>query len=148
MPSTHTCLLYHLIFATKNREPCLAASSRDRLHEYLGGTVRGLGAVPLGIGGVADHVHLLVSLKPTHCLADFMRELKKASSAWIRGNTDQPDFHWQEGYAAFTVSASARDTVRAYVGGQEEHHRMKSFREELVEFLRKSGVEFDERHLD
>ncbi|MES2706006.1 MAG: IS200/IS605 family transposase [Verrucomicrobiota bacterium] len=148
MASTHTCLHYHLIFATKGREPRLAADWRPRLHEYLGGTVRGLGGAPGGVGGVADHVHLLVGLKATHCLADFMRELKKASSAWVREEAGLTDFHWQEGYAAFTVSASSREAVKRYIATQEEHHRTKSFREELVEFLLKSQVDFDERYLD
>jgi len=148
MPSTHTSLHYHLIFATKNRESSLAAKWRAELHEYLGGTARGLGAHPEGIGGVADHVHFLVSLKPSHCLSDFMRELKKASSSWIRETQHLPGFHWQEGYAAFTVSSSARKTVRAYIANQEEHHRLKTFREELVTFLEKSGVTYDPRYLD
>ena len=148
MPSTHTSLHYHLIFATKNREPSLATEWRPELHEYLGGTARGLGAHSEGIGGVADHVHLLVSLKPTHCLSDFMRELKKASSSWIRETRQLPNFQWQEGYAAFTVSASARESVRAYIANQEEHHRVKSFREELIEFLQKTGVPYDPRYLD
>ena len=147
MPSTHTSLHYHIIFSTQNREPCLAATWRGQLHDYLGGTVRGLGAHSEGVGGVADHVHLLVSLKPVHCLSDFMRELKKHSSQWV-SETFRMRFHWQEGYAAFTVSASAREVVRAYIAGQEDHHRKKSFREELTEFLQKSGVKYDERYLD
>lgn len=148
MASTHTSLLYHLIFATKNREPLIAPAGRARLHEYLGGVVSGLGGTPQGVGGVGDHVHLLFGLKPTHCLSDFVRELKKSSSAWAVEQMGIKQFHWQEGYAAFTVSASARESVRAYIAGQEEHHRVKSFRGELVEFLRKSGVEYDERYLD
>ena len=148
MPSTHTNLLYHLIFATKNREPLISTEWRERLHEYLCGAVRGLGGTPLGIGGVADHVHLLVLLKPTHCLSDFMRELKKSSSTWVVAEHATKAFHWQEGYAAFTVSASAKAAVQEYIAGQEEHHRHKSFREELVEFLKKSGVQYDERYLD
>ena len=148
MPSTHTCLLYHLVFATKNREPLVDPSWRDRLHEYLGGAVRGLGGTPQGIGGVADHVHLLIGLKPTHCLSDFMRELKKSSSIWVAESLKQPSFAWQEGYAAFTVSASARTAVQDYIAHQEEHHRRKSFREELIEFLQKSGIEYEERYLD
>lgn len=77
MPSTHTCLHYHLIFATKHRQPILAKEWRHELHSYLGGIVNGLDAHSEGVGGVADHVHLLISLKPTSCLSDFMRELKK-----------------------------------------------------------------------
>ena len=148
MPSTYTSLHYHLIFATKEREPWIAPAWRAQLHAYLGGTARGLGAAPQGVGGVADHLHLLVALKATHCLADFMRELKKASSTWVQETIGLASFHWQEGYAAFTVSASAREAVRAYIAGQEEHHRVKSFREELVAFLQKSGAAYDERYLD
>ena len=148
MPSTHTSLLYHLVFATKNREPLIEPAWRDRLHEYLGGAVRGLGGTPQGVGGVADHVHLLIGLKPTHCLSDFMRELKKASSIWVSEALHPPAFAWQEGYAAFTVSASARASVQDYIARQEEHHHRQSFREELIAFLQKSGVEYDERYLD
>lgn len=148
MPSTYTSLHYHLIFSTKNREPVLAATIRAKLHEYLGGTVRGLGGVALCVGGVADHVHLLVSLKPTHVLADFLRELKKASSVWASDELHLRNFHWQEGYSAFTVSPSARESVEHYIANQEEHHRHKTFREELIELLQKAGVEYDERYLD
>jgi REP element-mobilizing transposase RayT len=148
MPSTHTSLHYHLIFATKDRQPHIAPEWRTRLHEYLGGTVRGLGAVPQGIGGVADHVHLLVALKPTHCLSDFMRELKKTSSVWVAEEIGLAAFRWQEGYGAFTVSASARASVQEYIARQQEHHRTRTFREELVEFLEKSGVDYDPRYLD
>jgi putative transposase len=148
MPSTHTSLHYHIIFATKDREPRLVEPWRASLHDYLGGTARGLGAQPQGVGGVADHVHMLISLKATHCLSDFMRELKKAASTWIREKQQIPNFQWQNGYAAFTVSASARESVQDYIARQEEHHRGKSYREEVLEFLLKSGVEFDERYLD
>jgi len=148
MPSTYSSLYYHLVFATKNREPIIAPDWRVRLHEYLGGAARGLDGTPQGVGGVADHVHLLVALKPTHCLADFMRELKKASSIWVADTLGERAFRWQEGYAAFTVSPSALKAVRNYITRQEEHHRVKTFREELVEFLEKSGITFDPRYLD
>ena len=148
MPSTYTCLLYHIFFSTKYRDPVIVPAWRNRLHEYPGGAVRGLGGTPQGVGGVADHVHLLIGLKPTHCLSDFMRELKKSSSSCVSKNMNLPAFERQIGYAGFTVSASARGEVRRYIAGQEEHHRTKSFREELIEFLKKSGIEFDERYLD
>jgi REP element-mobilizing transposase RayT len=148
MPSTYLSLHYHLVFGTKNREPLIAPAWRARLHDYLGGTLRGLGGFAEGIGGVADHVHLLVGLKATHCLADVMRELKKASSAWVHEKSGAPAFAWQEGYAAFTVSATSRDAARHYIANQEEHHRVKSFREEVVEMLNKAGIEYDPRYLD
>ena len=148
MSSTYLSLHYHLVFATKNREAIIAPDWRSRLHDYLGGTVRGLGGFPEGIGGVADHVHLLVGLKATHCLADFMRELKKASATWGHEEIGRRAFAWQEGDAAFTVSATAREGVKHYIANQEEHHRVKSFREELIEMLHKAGVEYDPKYLD
>jgi len=147
MSSTYLSLHYHLIFSTKSRQPWIESSWRPRLHEYLGGTMRGLGAVPEIVGGVADHVHLLVNLKATHCLADFMRESKKASSVWVHEEMSIAGFAWQEGYAAFTVSPTARDAVREYIARQAEHHRHMTFRDELTEILTKSGVEYDPRYL-
>lgn len=141
MPSTHLSLLYHVVFATKNREPLIKADWRPRLHDYLGGALRGLGGVPEAVGGVADHAHLLARLKATHCLADVMRELKKASSVWVHREVGLEVFAWQEGYAAFTVAATARDSVRRYIESQEARHRVKSFREELEEMLLKAGLE-------
>ena len=148
MSSTYLSLHYHLIFSTKMREPLISDQWQVRLHEYLGGTVKGLGGFPQGFGGVADHVHLLVGLKATHCLADFMRDLKKSSSAWVHDEIGLKTFSWQEGYAAFTVSATSRDGVKSYIANQSEHHKQKPFRDELIELLNKAGVEFDERYLD
>jgi REP element-mobilizing transposase RayT len=105
-------------------------------------------AIPQCVGGVADHVHILAGLKATHRLADVMRDLKRASSEWIHATIGDRTFAWQEGYGAFTVSASMREDMRHYIERQEEHHRTRSFREEYIEFLRKSGVEFEERYLD
>ena len=148
MPSTYLSLHYHLIFSTKDRAPLIEVSWRNRLHEYLGGTVEGLKGFPEGVDGMADHVHLLVGLKATHCLADFMRELKKASSAWVHEEIGMQRFAWQEGYAAFTVSPSARSEVQSYIARQEVHHRNRTFREELVGFLEKAGVHHDSPFLD
>lgn len=148
MGSTYLSLYYHLVFATKNRVPIIAPDWRPRLHEYLGGTIKGLGGVSEGVGGVADHVHLLVRLRATHCLADVLRELKKASSAWVHETIGLRTFQWQDGYAAFTVSATARDGVRGYIAHQEEHHAATSSRDELIELLAKAGIEYDPRYLD
>jgi putative transposase len=148
MPSTYLSLHFHLVFSTKSREATIAPEWRSRLHDYLGGTVRGLGGYSDRVGGVADHVQLLVGLKATHRLADFMRELKKASSAWVHEEVGLRSFAWQEGYAAFTVSATSRKAVQHYIDSQEEHHRVKSFREELIEMLAKAGIEYDPQYLD
>jgi len=146
--STYLSLHYHLVFGTKNREPWIAPSWQPRLHKYLGGTISGLGGFPQGVGGVADHVHLLVGLKATHRLADVLRELKKASSLWVHDEIGLQPFAWQEGYAAFTVSATACASVQTYVANQEEHHCTKSFREELIGLLQKAGIEYDPKYLD
>jgi putative transposase len=146
MGSTYLSLHYHIVFSTKERRPLIKDTWRSRMHEYLGGTVRGLGGIPECIGGVADHVHLLVGLKATHCLADFVRELKKASSVWAADNHDR-FFQWQEGYSAFTASHTHRDPLKAYIGGQEEHHRKLSFVEELKHLLERNAVEYDPKYL-
>jgi REP element-mobilizing transposase RayT len=149
MASTHLSLHYHIVFGTKDRMPLIHASWKARLHEYLGGTVRGLDGIPEAVGGVADHVHLLVGLKATHCLSDFVRELKKSATAWVHDEIpDGGKFAWQSGYAAFTVSASSRDAVKEYIANQEEHHRVRSFREEYILMLEKAGVSYDPRYLD
>jgi putative transposase len=148
MASTYLSLHYHIVFGTKNREPIIADAWSADLHKYLGGTLHGLGGIPHAINGVQDHVHLLIKLKASHCLADVMRELKKASNAWVREQKKCPFFQWQEGYAAFTVSSTAKDAVRRYIDNQREHHKQKSFREELIEMLQTAGVEYDEKYLD
>ena len=102
MSSTYLALYYHLIFSTADRQPSIASEWRLRLHEYLGGTVNNLGGQSLGVGGTSDHVHLMVELNATHCLADFMRELKKSSSTWTRSEIGLAAFAWQKGYAALT----------------------------------------------
>ena len=147
MPSTYLSLHYHIVFSTKEREASIGSDIRPSLHEYLGGTIKGLGGHSRMVGGMADHVHLLVDLLATHVLADTVREVKKASSKWMRETAHVPSFAWQEGYAAFTVSASSLEKVRDYVANQEDHHRERSFLDELRSLLKKSGVEFDERYL-
>jgi REP element-mobilizing transposase RayT len=148
MSSTHLSLHYHLVFGTKHHTPAIAAEWRERLHAYLGGAVKTLGGIPEVVGGVADHVHLLVGLRATHCLADVLRDIKRVSSLWVHETIGDNSFAWQDGYGAFTVSASQLPVVRRYIERQEEHHRTRTFREEYVELLRKSGVEYDERFLD
>ena len=146
MGSTFFSLHYHLVFSTKERVPFIKAEWRPRVHSYLGGIIRGMNGVAEIVGGVADHAHLLVSLRPVHCLADVMRDMKKDSSTWVKENFDQR-FSWQEGYAAFTISPSATSSVRSYIANQEAHHKKQSFVDELKELLERAGVEYDEKYL-
>jgi len=147
MSSTHLSLHYHIVFSTKEREPWIPPGWRDELHAYIGRIVANLEGVPQIIGGTGDHVHLLLGLRATHCLAEVVRSVKSVSSAWIHEEKRLPAFAWQEGYGAFTVSASQRKVVRNYIARQEEHHRRRTFQEEYLELLQRSGVEYDERYL-
>jgi REP element-mobilizing transposase RayT len=147
MSSTHLSLHFHVVFGTKHQRPLIAAAWRPRLHAYLGGAATTLEIIPEAIGGVADHVHLLLGMRATHRLADVMRDVKRASSAWVHETIGEKDFEWQDGYGAFTVSVSLLETVGNYIMHQEEHHRKKTFQEEYVELLQRSGVEYDERYL-
>ena len=147
MPSTHLSLHYHIVFGTKNHDPMIQQTWRTDLHAYLGGIIRRANGIAESVDGVADHVHLLVGLRATHCLADVLRALKSVSSGWVHDEIGLPAFAWQEGYGAFTVSPSQRQAVRRYIEQQEEHHRTRTFREEYLELLRRSGVEFDEPYV-
>jgi putative transposase len=118
MPSTHLSLHYHIVFSTKGRAPVIAAEWRERLHAYLGGVVRNIEGVPEAIGGVCDHLHLLIGLRATACLADVVRDVKAVSSRWVHEEIGERAFAWQEGYGAFTVSASQRESVREYIARQ------------------------------
>ena len=147
MPSTHLSLHVHIIFSTKNREPFIANEWRKRLHAFLGGAVRTAQCVPEAIGGTSDHVHLLVGMRAMHRLADIMRDIKQASSKWVHETIGLKSFGWQDGYSAFTVSASQIDQVKEYIRNQVEHHRKRTFKDEYVEFLKRYGIEYDNRYI-
>lgn len=147
MPSTHLSLNIHVVFSTKERCAFIESAWRERLHAFMGGVIRQTGAVPDAIGGVTDHVHLLIGFRATHCLADVVQDVKKTSSKWVHREIGLPIFSWQEGYGAFTVSPTHRARVKRYIANQEQHHRQKSYQEEYLELLTKAGVEFDPNYL-
>ena len=147
MSSTHLSLYFHIVFSTKYRVPIIGGSWRERLHDYLGGIIRGLYGSSIAVGGTEDHVHVLASLRATHRLADVVRDLKSSSSKWVHENIGNSKFDWQDGYGGFSVSRSEVETIRKYIRNQKEHHRKRTFQEEYLELLRDSGVEYDERFL-
>jgi putative transposase len=147
MSSTHLSLHYHIVFSTRNRISWIKEDWRNRLHAYLGGIVRGLRGIPEEIGGTADHIHLLLGLNASHCLADLMRNLKADSSKWIHSEIGSTMFGWQDGYGAFTVRATDVESVRTYIQNQEKHHRKNGFQEEYRAMLVQYGIEFNERYL-
>lgn len=148
MSSTLTNLLYHIVFSTKNREPIITKPIRADLFKYIGGIIRGEGGTLLEIGGMSDHIHLVVRFKAEPSVATMVKIIKSKLSKWLNEQPKRPGrFEWQRGYAAFTVSVSQLESVRTYVRNQEQHHRRKTFQDELRLLLEKHGVEYDERYL-
>jgi putative transposase len=148
MAGTFSRLLYHLVFSTKHRGRFIDPKVRIDLYPYMEGIVRNLGGWLLALGGMPDHVHLLVRLKPDMQVSDTVRDIKANSSKWAHERKILPaDFAWQTGYAAFTVSESQEGAVRSYIQNQERHHRRATFEEELITLLRKHRIEFDRAYV-
>ena len=148
MANTYTALNYHLVFSTKNREPWLTEEIRERLWPYLGGIARENGMKALAIGGLANHVHILLSASPTIALSKAVQLIKGGSSHWMKESfPNLAAFSWQDGYGAFTVSESQIEVIRGYIEQQPEHHRTKSFEEEYRALLDRHRIAFDQRYL-
>ena len=149
MPQSFTNLIYHIVFSTKNRQPLITDDVKPRLYDYIGGTIRGTGGISLAINGMSDHVHVLAKLRPDKSVSDVLRDLKANSSGWMHDVFPElKDFSWQNGYGAFTVSASQIEKVKEYIANQEERHRkIGSFRDEFIKMLRANKIEFDEKYL-
>jgi REP element-mobilizing transposase RayT len=135
-----------MIFSTKARQPQIGQDFRADLHAYLGGIVREMQGAALIVNGTADHVHLLLRIRPAQSVADAARVTKANSSRWVRGKWS-PHFAWQTGYGAFSVSESNTAAVTKYIAAQEDHHKKRSFQEEFVVFLKKNGIAYDERYI-
>ncbi len=148
MPQSFVSAHYHVMFSTKARTASIDGAWRERLYEYVGGILRELKSPLLAAGGIPDHVHLLVSLSKELAISDAMRVVKTHSSGWIHDTFPSAhDFAWQAGYGAFTVSYSNLSRVKQYIANQAEHHRARDFKDEFRVFLRRHGIEFDERYI-
>jgi putative transposase len=147
MPATYCRLHYHAVFSTKDRYPTITKDWRENLHAYLGGIVKNLGGVPVAIGGIEDHAHILIGLRATHAIANVMRDVKSGSSEWAHATVGKRSFGWQPGYFGVTVSPSHLERVKRYILNQEEHHKHKTFEEEYLEMLKLAGIEYDERYV-
>ena len=145
---THSYRLhyFHLIWSTRQRLPHIAPDVQSRLYPYLGAITRNHSGKLLEIGGMSDHVHLLIELSLLDKFSHFIRDLKASSSQWIHKNfPNLHDFAWQEGYGSFSVSYSALQHVQKYIQNQEQHHATMSFEEEYLKFLKHHHVKYDER---
>jgi putative transposase len=148
MPQSLARVILHVVFSTKNREPFLTNPIRVELFPYFASVLKDHDCVPIQIGGIEDHVHLLFGISRTKTIAQIVETLKTSTSKWIK--TKSPDFiafHWQSGYGAFSLSQSDLDHAIKYVANQETHHARISFQDEYRLFLKRYSISFDERYV-
>lgn len=146
--STFSQIYIQVVFAVKGRHSLIAQSWEEELYKYITGIITNKGQKLLAVNGMPDHIHILIGMKPSCCLSDLVREIKKSSNAFVNEKKfSKFKFEWQEGYGAFSYSHSSLDNVIGYIQNQKEHHKKKSFREEYIEFLRKFEVEYKDEYL-
>lgn len=148
MASTLVSILVHVVFSTKHREPMIPESVEPDLYAYIGAICRNHTCRLLDAGGTADHLHLLVSLGKAIALSDLLMQIKRDSSKWMKTQGSRLGaFGWQDGYGAFSIGQSQVADLGRYLAGQKEHHRTRSFKEELLALLERYHVPYDEQYL-
>jgi REP element-mobilizing transposase RayT len=148
MPQSLSSILAHLIFSTKNREPFITPAIEPELHPYIAKILQGLKSPCLALNGTSDHIHILLALSRVITVAELVEEVKTNSSKWIKTKGREfKNFHWQRGYGAFSVGQSDVEAVKHYIHNQKEHHKRVTFQDEYREFLKSSGIAFDERYM-
>lgn len=146
--STFYQIYIQVVFAVKGRNSLIAQSWEEELYKYITGIITNKDQKLIAINGMPDHIHILIGMKPSCCLSDLVREIKKSSNAFINEKKfSKFKFEWQKGYGAFSYSHSSLDNVIAYIQNQKEHHKNKSFREEYIDFLKKFEVEYKDEYL-
>lgn len=148
MSSTYSQIYIQVVFAVKDRESLIHASWEEELYKYISGIVKNKEQKMLAINGMPDHIHFLIGMKPSCCLSDLVREIKKSSNDFIREKKFcNHKFQWQEGYGAFSYSHSNLDNVIGYIQNQKEHHIKRTFKDEYIDFLTKYEIEFKNEYL-
>lgn len=148
MANTYTQLLYHVVFSTKNRVPAITEGRRNDLYAYLWGIHKTLKCHVYRIGGVADHVHIATSIPTTLTISRYIEQIKSGSSGWVNEEQVFPEWQgWQDGYGAFTVSWTAKNSLIEYIKTQEQHHRAVTFEEEYEALMKKMGIDYDPKYL-
>ncbi|MEI6350748.1 MAG: IS200/IS605 family transposase [Verrucomicrobiota bacterium] len=148
MPQSLSNVILHLVFSTKDRLTLIGPSVRSELHAFLAGTIRAAGCECLRVGGPADHVHFAIRFSRTKTIAELVEDIKTASSKWTKAQSpDLAGFAWQRGYAVFSVGPGDKQALLDYIDNQEEHHRTRTFQEEVRSFLKKYEVAYDERYV-
>jgi REP element-mobilizing transposase RayT len=146
--STYTQIIYQIVFGTKRRERTLTKDRRDDLYKYISGVLKNKNCHLYRIGGIEDHIHILMDLHPTVSLSSIVKDVKLSSTEYIKENSLFPQFDgWQNGYGAFTYSIREKDILIEYIKNQEAHHKVKTFKEEYLELLKEHNIAFDEKYL-
>ena len=145
MAQTLVKIYVHIVFSTKSRGELILSEIERELFAYIGGVVRKHQSVLLAANGTSNHIHLLISLSKNIALSDLLRELKKASSYWIKTKDAKfKSFQWQAGFGAFSIGQSQVESVKQYIAKQKEHHKTELFEDENRKFLQKYEIDFDE----
>jgi REP element-mobilizing transposase RayT len=148
MADSYASLYYHIVFSTKQREPWISQEIEQRVWSFVGGIADKFGMTPLRVGGLEDHLHVIVSIPTTMAVSRAAQLLKGGSSRWIRSTFPElTAFGWQDGYGAFTVSASMLPATLAYVENQRARHEAMSFEQEYRVILDRHGISYDARYL-
>jgi REP element-mobilizing transposase RayT len=148
MPGTFSQVYIHIVFSVKGREPLIRPEWEERLYQYITGIVTNKEQKLLAIGGMPDHLHIFIGMKPDCSISSLVREIKKSSNEFIKENKCTPGkFYWQEGFGAFSYGHSQLDTVISYIRNQKAHHKKLTFKEEYLKILEKFNVEFDEKYV-
>ena len=146
--STYSQIYIQIVFAVKNRQALIASSWEEELYKYITGIVQNKGQKMLAINGMPNHIHIFIGMKPSCCLSDLVREVKKASNNFIKEKGfSKYKFEWQEGFGAFSYSHSSLNNVIGYIKNQKVHHKTRSFKEEYLDFLEKFEIEFNDEYL-
>ncbi len=146
--STYTQIYIHVVFAVKGRNSLIQPVWEERLYKYITGIVQNKEQKMLAINGMSDHIHFLIGMKPTCCLSDVVREIKKSSNEFIKENNfTKFKFNWQGGFGAFSYSHSQLDDVIGYIKRQKEHHKKKTFKDEYIQFLKNYNIAYEEKYL-
>jgi len=148
MSSTHTQIIYQIVYSTKNREKCMLKKSREKVFKYIGGILSNKNCHVYIINGVEDHLHIVTHIHPMVALAPLIKDIKISCNNFIKENRLFPDFPgWQDGYGAFTYSYNAMPNLIRYVQNQEIHHGVVTYEDEYISLLEENGVEYDEKYI-
>jgi putative transposase len=147
MSHTYCSSLFHCVFSTKERRKIIVPDVQARLWAYMGGIAREHEMKALAVGGTEDHIHILLSLSASASVASAMRDIKSASSRWMKETCAMRDFEWQEGYGAFSIGSAQTSVTIAYIARQQEHHGKRDFQAEFIAILKKHRIEYDPRYV-